>query len=87
MKNSRIGIFDEEETNTNQRLEAVERWARKVKEGNWKEEHTEFINSQFKKAEEVIKKLSETREGCEKIIKLYKIKNIKGYPGLLRKFK
>ena len=71
----------------NQRLESVERWAKRVKEGNWKEEHTEFINSQFKKAEEVIKKLSETREGCEKIIKLYNIKNIKGYPKLLRKFK
>lgn len=69
----------------NQRLESVERWARKVREGNWKEEHTEFINSQFEKAEEVIKKLSETKEGREKIIKLYNIKNLKGYPELLKK--
>ena len=71
----------------NQRLEAVETWARKVKEGNWKEEHTEFINSQFKKAESVIKRLSETKEGCEKIVKLYNIKNIKGYSTLLKKLK
>ena len=71
----------------NQRLEAVERWARKVKEGNWKEEHTEFINSQFEKAEEVITRLSETKKGCEKIVKLYNIKNIKGYSTLLKKLK
>ena len=60
---------------------------RKVKEGNWKEEHTEFINSQFEKAEEVITRLSETKKGCEKIVKLYNIKNIKGYPKLLKKLK
>ena len=71
----------------NQRMESVERWAKKVKEGNWKEEHTEFINSQFQKAENIIKKLSKTKDGCEKIIKLYNIKNIKGYPKLLKKLK
>lgn len=71
----------------NQRIEAMERWARKVKEGNWKEIHTEFINSQFEKSERFINKLSQTKNGCEKIIKLYNIKNIKGYPKLLKKLK
>lgn len=58
---------------------SVENWAKYVKTNkNWKNEHTKFINAQFKKHQEIMKKLSK-----EKIIKLYKIKNIKGYPDLL----
>ena len=58
---------------------SVENWAKYVKTNKgWKNEHTKFINAQFKKHQEIMQKLSK-----EKIIKLYKIKNIKGYPDLL----
>lgn len=71
----------------NQRLKSVEDWAKKVKDskGNWKEVHTEFINSQFQKAESFIKKLSKEKNGVDKIIKIYNIRNKKGYPSLLNK--
>ena len=71
----------------NQRLKSVEDWARKVKEsgGNWKNVHTEFIDSQFIKSEAFIKRISKEKNGTEKIMKLYGIKNKKGYPKLLRK--
>lgn len=71
----------------NQRLESLERWAKYVKDndGKWKEIHTEFIDSQFKKAESFIKRLAKEKNGPEKIIKLYNIKNKKGYPSLLKR--
>ena len=71
----------------NQRMESVENWEKKVKENkiDWKAIHTEFINSQFQKSEEFIKRLSKEKNGVDKIIKLYNIKNIKGYSSLLRK--
>ncbi len=68
-----------------QRLKSVEDWANKVKKCNWKSIHTEFIDSQFKKAEIFIKKLSKEKNGAEKIMKIYGIKNKKGYPNLLNK--
>ena len=71
----------------NQRIEAVERWANFVKNNpdKWKKVHTEFIDAQFKKSEDFIKRLLKQKDGAEKIIKLYNIKNIKGYQGLLNK--
>lgn len=70
-----------------QRTESIEKWAKYIKESNgeWKKIHTEFINSQFQKAEEFIKRLSKKKGGIDKIKKLYKIKNIKGYQDLLKK--
>lgn len=63
----------------NQRMISIESWAEYVKTGkNWKKEHTKFINAQYKKHDKIIKKLSP-----EKIIKLYNIKNMKGYSSLL----
>ena len=41
------------------------------------------IDAQFEKANRVIKELSKTKEGREKIIKIYNIKNIDGYKNLL----
>lgn len=65
-------------------MEQVERWARFVKSNsNWKKIHTKFINAQYEKAEEFIKRLSKEKGGSEKIIKLYGIKNKKGYEKLL----
>ena len=68
----------------NQRTEAVEKWANFVKDNpDWKHIHTEFINSQFMKTEEFIKRLLKQKNGVKKVIDLYKIKNVKGYDGLL----
>lgn len=69
----------------NQRREAIDRWAKYVRESNggWKKIHTEFINAQFQKAYEVMEKLSETKEGREKIVEIYGIKNRGGYRKLL----
>jgi len=71
----------------NQHIRFVESWAEKIKENkiDWKTIHTEFINSQFQKSEEFIKRLSKEKDGIDKIIKLYNIKNIKGYHDLLKK--
>lgn len=64
----------------NQDIESVERWANYVKQskGKWKKIHTKFINAQYEKQREFIKKIPR-----EKIIKLYRLKNLKGYPKLL----
>lgn len=71
----------------NQRMESVEKWAFYVKNNpkKWKKMHTEFINSQFKKSEDFIKKLLKQKDGIKKILELYNIKNIGGYPGLSKK--
>lgn len=62
----------------------IESWAHFVKTNpNWKKIHTEFINAQFEKANSFIKRLLKQPNGKEKIIKLYKIKNKKGYSKLL----
>ncbi len=60
----------------------VERHAERVRKGNWKVFHTEFINAQFQNNERVIKHLLQTPEGKKKIIELYQIKNLEGYPSL-----
>ena len=71
----------------NQRMEAVEKWAFFVKNNpkKWKKIHTEFINSQFKKSDDFIKRLLNQKDGIKKILELYNIENIRGYPGLFKK--
>ena len=63
----------------------IERWVNFMKENpdKWKKNHTEFIDAQFEKANQIIEKLSKTKEGKQKIIKMYKIKNKEGYKELL----
>ncbi|MDP1694973.1 MAG: hypothetical protein Q8L34_05535 [Candidatus Woesearchaeota archaeon] len=70
----------------NQRLEAVERLAHNVRQSNgkWKKVHTEFINAQFEKAYQAINKLVKEKNGKKKIMQIYRIKNEKGYPELLK---
>ncbi|MBI4145907.1 hypothetical protein HY489_01060 [Candidatus Woesearchaeota archaeon] len=67
-------------------MQQVERWARYVKEHplTWKAQHTEFINAIYEKASDAIVRISKERSGREKIMQLYKIKNEKGYPTLLK---
>lgn len=65
-------------------MEFVEKWAYYVKNNSdWKKIHNEFINSQFKLHEDFIKRLLKEKNGREKIIKSYNIKNIKGYKEML----
>ena len=62
-----------------------ERWAEYVRNNpNWREIHAQFINSQFQNAYNMIDKLKKTKNGRQKIIEIYRIKNKKGYPNLLR---
>ena len=65
--------------------EEIKRWAAYMKAhpDKWREVHDEFINAQFEKDEAFLKRLLKQPGGREKIIKLYEIKNVKGYEGLL----
>lgn len=72
----------------NQRIEAVKRWANYIKNNpdRWKNIHTEFIDSQFIKQREFMERLIKNKpDGKKRLIKAYKIKNIKGYPSLQKK--
>ncbi len=65
-------------------MEHVERWANYVKSNpDWKKLHTAFINAQYAKHDAFLRRLLKTPGGKEKVIKLYNIKNLKGYAGLL----
>lgn len=60
------------------------RWAEFVRNNpdKWKSIQTEFINAQFDKSERFFKELMKTKEGKKKIIEIFGIKNIDGYPSL-----
>ena len=63
-------------------MAAVERQAQRVLAGNWKKDHTEFIDAIYQHHYEAMERLKQQPGGKEKIIKLYGIKNLKGYPSL-----
>ena len=64
--------------------EFIDRWVAYVKtHPDWKKIHTQFINAQFAKHRAILEQLRKTPEGRAKIIKLYDIKNVDGYRGLL----
>ncbi|MBI5072878.1 hypothetical protein HZA99_03600 [Candidatus Woesearchaeota archaeon] len=46
----------------------------------WKKIHTEFINSQFLSHEQFLDRLLQQPNGKKKILELYQIKNVKGFP-------
>lgn len=66
--------------------ESLERWAQFMKEHplEWKKIHTAFINAQFIKSKKFIQRLLSSPSGRDKLIALYKIKNLKGYEKLLK---
>ena len=68
-------------------MNEIDRWIRFMKENpdKWKKVHTQFINAQFSKANNFIKRLLKQPNGKEKVIKAYGIKNLDGYKGLLEK--
>ena len=64
----------------------IERWAEYVRNNpKWKKYQTMFINAQYEKFERFINNLAKTKQGQKKIVEIYGIKNIKGYPKLLNK--
>jgi len=66
-------------------MEFVEKWADYVKKNSdWKKIHSEFINSQIKLHKDFIKRLLKEKDGKEKIIKVYNIKNVNGYKWLFK---
>jgi hypothetical protein len=64
--------------------EFVERWANFVKNNpdKWKKIHSQFIDAQFIMAERFYKNLAKTKDGKKKIIEVFGIRNIEGYPRL-----
>jgi hypothetical protein len=65
-------------------MDQIERWALFMKNnpGKWKKIHTEFIDAQYDKAYAFYDRLAKTEGGKEKIIKIFGIKNLDGYPSL-----
>ncbi len=65
--------------------EEIDRWVKYMKDhpNDWKKIHTKFINAQFSKSSAFIKRLLKEPNGREKVIKMYNIKNVNGYKGLL----
>ena len=63
----------------------IERWADFVKKNpdRWQPILDEFIDSQYNMHDKFIERLRKTEKGREKIIKLYNIKNKRGYEKLL----
>lgn len=65
-------------------MEQVERWAKFVKENpdKWRKEHTKFINALFENHYSFVDRLCKTPGGKEKLVKIYDIRNRKGYSWL-----
>ncbi len=63
-------------------MDFIERWATFMKENptKWKKIHTEFINAQFISHEQFLDRLLQQPSGKKKVLELYNIKNVKGYP-------
>ena len=64
--------------------EHLEKWADYVhSNSDWKMAHTRFIDAQFEKSQSFIKRLAKEKNGRDKIIELYRIKNLAGYKKML----
>lgn len=67
-------------------IDFILRWVEYMgKNPNWKKYQNKFINAQFQKNEEFISKLLKEDNGEEKIARIYKIKNFKGYPRIFKR--
>ena len=68
-------------------LEHIDRWVEYIKThpNTWRAIHTDFIEGQLDNAYRVLNELSKTKKGCQKIVDIYGIKNLKGYQHLLKK--
>ncbi len=63
-------------------MESVIRWADFVKANpdKWQEMHNKFINAQFDMHEQFLRRILKEDNGKQKIIELYGIENLNGYP-------
>lgn len=51
----------------------IHRWAAHVRtNSSWKEEHTQFINAQYQKHQELITRLSQSPQGKEKLKQIFR---------------
>lgn len=66
--------------------EQIDRWIAfmETHPDAWKKIHTQFINAQFSKAYAFIERLKKEKDGKKRIIEIYNIKNVEGYPNLLK---
>ena len=64
-----------------QHMQFIETWAAFVRENpeTWKALHTQFVNAQFVKHQEVVYRLLQEKGGKEKLVQLYNIQNVNGY--------
>ena len=64
----------------------IDRWVKFMKDNpdKWKSVHSRFINAQFEKQQNFIRRLLKQPNGKKKVIDAYGIKNLKGYEELLR---
>ena len=55
----------------------VEAWANYVRDNpeTWKEQHTRFINAQIIMANEALQRIRKQKNGKEKLIELFSVKN------------
>jgi hypothetical protein len=65
-------------------IDQIERWAEFVRQNpnKWKKIHTDFINSMFENQKRVYNELVKTEDDRKKIIMIYNIRNIDGFPSL-----
>ena len=65
-------------------IDQIERWAEFVRQNpnKWKKIHADFINSMFENQKRVYNELVKTEDGRKKIIMIYNIRNIDGFPSL-----
>ena len=73
--------------NKEERMNFVEYWAEYVRENAdelWSKEQNIVINSQFKSSRDFVKRLLKEKNGIERIMEIYNIKNKKGYENLLK---
>jgi hypothetical protein len=61
--------------------EFIDRWVEHMKTNpQWKKEHTEFIDAQFKMSEAFVERMLKEPNGKEKLREIYGIRNKKGFP-------
>ncbi len=62
----------------------IDRWVRYMKDhpNTWKKVHTQFIDAQFEKSRAFVRRLLQEPNGKEKVLRMYNIRNEKGFSGL-----
>lgn len=71
-------------SNKTSHQDQVEQWATYIREhpDSWREQHTRFINAQITMANAAIARILQQKNGKEKIVELFGIKNKRLIEGL-----